>query len=62
MYKGYRNKLYYKNPENNKINNFPTMRKCIKCQKYSPATHSPAFNNIFYCIYCGTPNYIITNK
>jgi hypothetical protein len=59
MYKGYKNQLKYKNPDYNKIIQFPSMCKCKKCQQYNPIPYSPAQLNTYFCIHCGTPNYIL---
>jgi len=54
MYKGYKNILYYKNPEN-KIMSANKLTNCSKCNKFNSITISPAQNNIIYCVYCGNP-------
>ena len=62
MYKGYKNRLKYLNPEYNKIFQIPLMNKCIKCQNHNAIPYSPAQLNTYTCAYCGTPNYIIKGK
>jgi len=61
MFKGYRNKLFYKDPYNKTINHslFPQISKCSKCNKLNQITVSPFLQNIYRCMYCGQPFYIV---
>ena len=59
MFKGYKNHLFYKDRTNKTINSLAHINKCPKCLKLNPSLHSPALNNIQFCLYCGNPFYII---
>lgn len=52
MYKGYKNILYYKNPENNNIVS-NKLTKCSKCKKLNPIIDTQ--NKVISCVYCGNP-------
>lgn len=62
MYKGYQNILKEKNREYNNIFKIPCLTKCKKCNNYNNVPYSPAQYNIYHCAFCGTPNYIISQK
>jgi len=72
MYKGYKGRLMELNKslivdkslkEKNKlVSSLAHITKCSKCQKLNPSLHSPAFNNIQNCLFCGNPFYIIKSK
>jgi hypothetical protein len=63
MYKGYKNRFVELQQTNNRISSLPFINKCAKCARLNPILHSPAFNNVQYCLFCGNPFYIInTNK
>lgn len=61
MFKGYRNKLLYKDKSNKTISQtlFPQVTKCSKCNKLNQITVSPVLQNINMCYFCGQPFYII---
>jgi hypothetical protein len=61
MYKGYRNRLFYKDHTNKSINHtlFPQISKCSKCNKLNQIMVSPFLQNIHMCLYCGQPFYIV---
>lgn len=61
MYKGYKNILYYKNPENNNIIS-NKLTKCSKCTNFNSIISSDSKNNIIYCIYCANPIQIVNKK
>ena len=58
MYKGYKNIIKDKNPENNL-----KLSKCSKCNKYNTVIYSPNINNnVIQCYFCGNPCYIIKDR
>uniref|UniRef100_A0A6C0IU80 Uncharacterized protein n=1 Tax=viral metagenome TaxID=1070528 RepID=A0A6C0IU80_9ZZZZ len=60
MYKGYKNILYYKNPENIISNK---LTKCSKCNKFNSIIVEPINTmNYYYCVYCCNPIQISKKK